>query len=161
MCFLKSCLESYIKCMLYMTHMPNVRLHRYMRPPNVRPGPGLITPYINLSRNVITLVHHMLILDLRVTHRLHPRGLELSMFAMRICHAGHQNIIYVRDAGQGAPWAGRALGKTAACCALVRFKHEDQRELTMARIYSVLRCCRARRALGRSCTRRRPRAARL
>jgi hypothetical protein len=41
MCFLKSCLESYIKRMLYMTHMPNVRLHRYMRPPNVRPGPGL------------------------------------------------------------------------------------------------------------------------
>jgi hypothetical protein len=29
-------------------------------------------------------MRHMLILVLRVTHRLHPRGLELSMFAMRI-----------------------------------------------------------------------------
>jgi hypothetical protein len=29
-------------------------------------------------------MRHMLILVLRITHRLHPRGLELSMFALRI-----------------------------------------------------------------------------
>jgi hypothetical protein len=29
-------------------------------------------------------MRYLLILDLRVTHGLHPRGLELSMFAMRI-----------------------------------------------------------------------------
>jgi hypothetical protein len=44
-------------------------------------GNALITAQ---SRNVITLMRHMLILVLRVTHRLHPRGLELSMFALRI-----------------------------------------------------------------------------
>jgi hypothetical protein len=34
--------------------------------------------------NGAVLQLHMLILDLRVTLRLHPRGLELSIFAMRI-----------------------------------------------------------------------------
>jgi hypothetical protein len=35
-----------------------------------------------LSRNSIALMRHMLLLNLRVTHRLHPR--ELSMFVMQI-----------------------------------------------------------------------------
>jgi hypothetical protein len=37
-----------------------------------------------LSRNVIALMRHVLKRVLRVTHRLHPRGLDLSMLAMRI-----------------------------------------------------------------------------
>jgi hypothetical protein len=37
-----------------------------------------------LSRNVIALMRHMLTLFLRVTHRLHPRGLQVSQFGMLI-----------------------------------------------------------------------------
>jgi hypothetical protein len=49
-----------------------------------------------LSCNVITPMRHMLILVLRITQRLHPRDMGLSMSAKRIPHLQCISYLYMQ-----------------------------------------------------------------
>jgi hypothetical protein len=74
-------------------------------------------------------VRHVLILVLRVTHRLHPRGLELSMLAMRIWRCNDYLHLHLYLLANGKLLHVVRLldimreGETATCCSA--FGHNE------------------------------------